>query len=404
VSTPLVVALAALPWVALPVVVLWQLRGSKSLDAYAAEPPPASPSAPSAPSAPNVSSAPGAPLVSVVIPARDEARNIEPCVRSILAQSWRILEVIVVDDRSADGTGDIARRIAADDPRVRVVRSPELPVGWFGKQWACHNGALAARGTIFVFTDADTRHGPELLARSMNAMREREADLFSVGGAQVMETFWERLLQPHIFALLISRYGNTERISRSTNPWSKIANGQYMLMKREAYAATGGHEAVRSHVAEDLRMAQEWCRQGYSVQIVEGFNHLSTRMYHGFGEIARGWGKNLYAAGRDTLPLGQVGRAVLRFVFPLPAFWEIVPAAVAVAALAGAVPPAAGAWGVACYSASAAYWLVIHHAMRAPLAYALLHPLASVAIFGIFTRAAWKGGRVEWKGRAYVSR
>lgn len=384
-STPLLVALAALPWVLLPLAVLWQLRGSRTLDEYPAEPPS------------------DAPLVSVVIPARNEGRNIDACLRSVLGSTWPAFEVIVVDDHSADGTGDLARRAAAADPRVRVIENPDLPAGWFGKQWACHNGARAARGAFLLFTDADTRHGPELLARSMNAMRVRGADLFSVGGAQVMETFWERLVQPHIFSMIVARYGSTERLSRTTDPYGKLANGQYVLVKRAAYDATGGHEAVRAHVAEDLRMAQEWCRQGFSVQVVEGFNHMRTRMYHGFGEIARGWGKNLYAAGRDTVRLGRIGGAMLRLLFPLPALWEIVPAVVGVAALFGAVPAAAGVWAAVAYMASLLYWLAVHHVMGAPLRHALLHPLAALAIFGIMTRAAWKGARVEWKGREYVS-
>jgi chlorobactene glucosyltransferase len=386
VSASLWVALASLPWILVPVAVLWELRKSKSLEDYTAEPP-ANP-----------------PLVSVIVPARDEARNIDACVRSILASTWPAFEVIVVNDHSTDGTGDIARAIAARDARVRVVENPGLPDGWFGKQWACHNGALAARGTILLFTDADTRHAPKLLVLAVNAMRVRGADLFSVAGSMVMETFWEQLLQPHVITLIIARYGSTERLSRSKDPYMKIANGQYILATRAAYDKTGGHEAVRSHVAEDLRLAQEWCRKGYSVQMVEGFDWLSTRMYHGFGEIARGWGKNVYAAGRDTLPLGPVGRAALRLVFPLPALWEIVPAAVAIAALFGLVSPAAGVWGAICYGVSALYWAVIHFMMKAPVPLALLHPVAAVAMFGIFTRAAWKGERVEWKGRAYISR
>ena len=238
----------------------------------------------------------------------------------------------------------------------------------------------------------------------MDAMRVRGADLLSVGGTQVMETFWERLLQPHVLTLIFARFGNTERLSRATDPYAKIANGQYMLMRRDAYDSAGGHAAVRTHVAEDLRMAQEWCRLGLSVQLVEGFDHMTTRMYHGFAELARGWGKNLYAAGRDTLPLGPVGRSVLRVTFPFPALWEIVPAAVLVASLFGAARPAAGAWAAIVYAATTFSWVAIHQVVRAPRWYALLHPLAAVALFGIFARSAWKGGRVEWKGRVYVSR
>jgi chlorobactene glucosyltransferase len=308
-----------------------------------------------------------------------------------------------VNDHSADGTGDIARGIAREDARVRVVDAPDLPEGWFGKQWACHTGTLAARGAALVFTDADTRHSAQLLARSMNAMRVRGADLFSVGGLQALDTFWERLLQPHVFAMIVARYGSPERMSRSTNPYHKLANGQFILVRRETYVAAGGHEAVRSHVAEDLRMAQQWTRQGLSVQLVPGLDYMTTRMYHGLREIALGWGKNIYAAGRSTLALGPVGRAVLRATFPAPALWEIAPAGLAIASLFRAASPAVAVWGAIAYGCTTTYWLVMHHVMRAPLRYAFLHPIAALAMFGIFARAAWRGDRVEWKGREYRS-
>ena len=385
-SPSVIIVLAALPWVVIPAVVLWRLRDSVSLDAYPAQIPA------------------DAPLLSVVLPARNEAHNIEACLRSILVTGYPNLEVIVVDDHSSDGTGGIARRIAATDSRVRVINNPDLPDGWFGKQWACHNGALTANGTLLCFTDADTRHGPELLSRSANAMVERRADLFSVAGSQTMVTFWEKLIQPHIFVLLFAKYGGTEKVSRSTNPYDKIANGQYLLMRRVTYDRAGGHETVRTHVAEDLRMAQEWCRLGFNVHFVTGLEHMSTRMYEGLGEIVRGWGKNVYAAGRDSMKLGPIGHAVLRVIFPFPALWEIVPIGLAIGAVFGVVPPAVGIWGALVFAITAFFWGIVYRLAKQPVAWGLLHPLASMMIFGIFTRAAWKGDRVEWKGRAYQSK
>ncbi len=378
------VAAWSLPWIVVPVAILWKARKSSLLESFSAEAPP------------------HAPLVSVIVPARDEARNIDACVRSILASTWPNLEVIVVNDHSTDGTGEIARRIA--DPRLHVIDNPDLPDGWFGKQWACQNGAAVASGSFMLFTDADTRHGAELLARSMHAMRERRADLFSVAGSQTMDTFWEKLLQPHVFGLMLARFGDLDRVSASKNPYDKVANGQMMLLRRDVYDRAGGHEAVRSHVAEDLRMAQEWTRLGYSVQLISGLDFMSTRMYVGLGEFVKGWGKNIYAAGRDTLDLGPVGRALLRLVFPMPSLWEIVPLVMVVLALLGIVSPAFGVWGAIAYTCSTIFWIVLHWYFRSPIWYAFLNPLASVIMFGTFARAAWKGDRVEWKGRAYVSK
>jgi chlorobactene glucosyltransferase len=379
------IGVAALPWLIVPLVILWRARDTKTLDEYAE------------------AAEADAPLVSVIVPARNEARNIESCMRSILGASWPKLELIVVNDHSTDETGVIARGVAATDARVTVVDNPDLPSGWFGKQWACQNGARIARGSFMAFTDADTRHGPELLSRSMNAMRERRADLFTVAGVQVMDTFWERLLQPQVFGMLLARFGGTERVSRSTNPLAKIANGQFILVRRDVYDLAGGHEAVRAHVAEDLRLAQEWTRRGYSVQMVAALDDMSTRMYEGFGEIWRGWGKNVWAAGRDTTPGGPAVRAVLRVLAPLIPLWEIAPAVAIVLALAGVLPAAVVAWGAVSYAIGTLFWIVLRKAFRAPVWYALLHPLAAGIVAAILARAAWRGSRVEWKGRAYLS-
>ncbi len=381
----LIPLLCALPWVLVPLVLVWRMRDATSLDTF-------SPRAPD-----------DAPHVTVIVPARNEARNIEGCARSILASTYPRFDLIIVDDHSTDGTGDIARRIAADDARVRVLSNPDLPAGWFGKQWACHNGAQGAAGTLLLFTDADTRHGPELIARSVAAMRAGRSDLLSVVGEQTLVGFWERLLQPHVFSLILLRFGGPGDVSRATNPVDKIANGQFMLLTRAGYDLTGGHDAVRDHVAEDLRMAQEWCRHGLQVDFVMGRDFLSTRMYESLGEIVRGWGKNVYAAGRDTFTLGPVGQGVLRVIFPLPSLWEIAPAVMAVLGWAGIVSHGWAVWGSAVYVATSCFWAVVYRWARQPVWYALLHPLASATIFYICARAAWKGDAVEWKGRAYTS-
>jgi chlorobactene glucosyltransferase len=380
------ILLAAVPWLAVPSFFLLRVRGRSSLSEYPS----------SVPS--------DAPLVSVIVPARNEERNIEACMRSILAGKWTNLEVIVVDDQSSDGTGDIARRIAAGDARVQVIANPDLPEGWIGKQWACHNGQIAANGKLLLFTDADTRHGTELLARSISAMRKRKADLFTVAGLQTMESFWERLLQPHIFGLLLARFGDMNRVNASDDPLDKIANGQFMLVRTDTYDRAGGHEAVRTHVAEDLRLAQEWTRLGFSVQIVEGFDYMSTRMYEGFGEIWRGWGKNVWAAGRDTIADDALIRAMVRVAAPLVPLWEIVPFLAIVLALAGIAPVAVGLWGAVAYAINTIYWVIIHLAFRASVLYAPLNPLAACVLMGLFGSASWRGDRVEWKGRSYVSR
>src|SRR5215831_9380086 len=232
----------ALPFVVAPIVVVARASRSRSLGDVSA----------------NLD--PDAPLVSVIIPARNEQRNIERCVRSVLATAYPRIEVIVVDDHSADDTGPIARNIAAGDSRLRVVLSPPLPAGWFGKQWACATGAEQAWGELLLFTDADTRHAPDLLPRAVNALRREGADLVTVGGHQELHSFWERVIQPHVFVLISIRYGGTEEVSRATRPVDVIANGQFLLIRQETYRDIGGHESVRDVVAEDLALAQRLVR------------------------------------------------------------------------------------------------------------------------------------------------
>jgi len=394
---------AATVWCSSLVLVVWRFRDTRSLDDYPAEP------------------GTDAPLVSVVIPARNEAHNIARCLRSVLAARYAALEVIVVDDHSTDGTGDIARAIGEADAaarhtgshhtgslqtgsRVRVIAAPDLPAGWFGKQWACHTGAQVARGTLLCFTDADTVHGPELLARSVNAVASRRADLFTVAGRQEMVTFWEKVVQPSVFAMLLSRYGGLESMSRSTRPLDKIANGQFILVRREPYERVGGHAAVRAHVAEDLRLAQLFTERGLAMHMVLAREHLSTRMYASLGEIRRGWGKNVYAAGRDTLPLNAVTRRLLPFIFPFPALLPLVPLVVLALGLLGIAGDWAIWFGAIAGAVNMLFWMGVHGFSGLNPLWGLTHPLGSVVLSGIFAEAAWKGSRVTWKDRSYVSR
>jgi chlorobactene glucosyltransferase len=284
------------------------------------------------------------------------------------------------------------------------MEAPDLPDGWFGKQWACHSAAQLARGELLCFTDADTTHGPELLARSVNALRERGSALFTVAGHQEAVSFWEKAIQPFVFAILLSRYGGTEGMSRSTRPLNKIANGQYLLITRAAYAASGGHETVRAHVAEDLRLAQTFTTLGLPVHMELAQHHLSTRMYTSLGEIRRGWGKNIFAAGRDTLPLGPVTRRIFPFIFPLPGLVPLIPPVILLLGALGVLGPGALLFGSIATATTLLFWMGVYAYARLNPLWALCYPLAALAFSAISAEAAWRGNRVSWKGRAYQSR
>jgi len=386
VTATTIAIIAALPFVVMPVVTAIRVRRSRPLTEESAEPPP------------------NAPLVSVVIPARNEAGNIERCVRSVLTTNYPRLEVVVVDDQSTDGTGDIARSIAETDARIRVIGSEPLPEGWFGKQWACENGARLARGDIILFADADTTHSSDLVTRSVRTMRRRNADLFSVAGRQELGSFWEKLVQPQIFGIMAVRYGGTESVTKSRFVSSKIANGQCLFVRRSAYDELGGHGLVKSHAADDMMLAQRFFARRKNVVLALGIEQLSTRMYTSLRELIDGWGKNVFSGGRDSAPFGAVGRLLYPLMLlsaPLPGF---LPALVLIASPFAGLPPALVLWAAITQTALLLWWLYVHRTIGESPLYAFLSPLGAAMVFYIFLRAVVRGRRVTWKGRDYLVR
>lgn len=384
--TPLQLAiLATLPWLLFVLVAWLRARGNRDLND-------------------EVLDNRGAhPHVTVVIPARDEERSIERCVRSVLATTYRDVDVIVVDDHSTDRTGEIARTLAARDPRLRVIHPPELPPGWFGKSWACLTGARLSEGEWLLFLDADTAHSPELISRLVSAAASRGAALISVAGTQELGTFWERLVQPLIFSMLFIRYGGTELVERSRRPADKIANGQCILVRRSAYESIGGHEAVRDKVAEDLMLAQKIFMSGGRVCLVIGREHLSTRMYTSLRELVRGWGKNVFAGSADTMPIGgNAGRLLAPLLLLLGPALLLLPPVLWALAASGIVGIPAIAAAVPTLAIMLTFAMVYRSFGVAPW-YALIYPAGAAVLLWIFAGAVARGRNVSWKGRAYRS-
>jgi chlorobactene glucosyltransferase len=376
----------SLPWIIPPVVTYFRLRHSRSLDDEG-DIPPENP-----------------PLVSVIVPARNEAHNIARCVTSILSTTYPNLELIVVDDSSTDGTAQIAREAALRDPRARIVTSPPLPEGWFGKQWACATGAKIARGSVLQFTDADTVHGADLVTRSMNAMRRNRAQLFSVAGRQELGGFWEKVIQPQIFTILSMRYGGSESVTRSTRVRDKIANGQCIFVTHDSYNAIGGHASVRTSVAEDMMLAQRFFAARKRVVVVLGLNQLSTRMYASLGEIISGWRKNVFAGGLDSMPFGKVGHTLFPLFLLMPPLLELLPPlALVLAAFGFATSGTLMLWAAISGGVTLLWWIVVYVTIRESPLYALVYPLGALILLYIFFTAVIRGRRVSWKGRTYIS-
>lgn len=232
-------------------------------------------------------------LVSVCIPCRDEERNIERVVRSVLASGHARLEVLAYDDESTDRTGEILRTLATEDPRVRIVHSVKLPAGWVGKQHACHRLAQASRGDWILFIDADVRLEPDAIGRAMAFARRTRASLISTFPRQITATPGEALIVPMIFYLLIG-YLPFKSMRRTLSPSASAACGQFILVERNAYFETGGHKAVRDSMHDGVKLPRLFRRAGHRTDLFDGTSLCHVRMYAGFAQTWRGFAKNAY--------------------------------------------------------------------------------------------------------------
>lgn len=339
------------------------------------------------------------PLVSIIVPARNEAENLPGIIATLLTTKYPNYEIIIVDDASTDGTADIADRLAANHPDcIRVLHGEPLPRGWVGKCWACWQGYRDAKGPVLVFTDADTKHNSRLLGHALGALREQKAALVTMFPRQLMFTFWERVIQPQVFTAILWRYRSAARVNRSRNPRDVIANGQFMMFDREAYEAVGGHEAVRGEVVEDLVLAQRTVASGRKLYIAHAEDLIATRMYRSLAAIEEGWTKNLANAARQTVdpwlrpPLPWLAAAFL------VAFWVLPPMILLTLPF---FPVAPFGWALAVFLASLTFWIWTHRRFNIPVITALLFPLGAIMTAALFVRSALVGDTPTWKGRRY---
>ena len=273
-----------------------------------------------------------APLVSVLVPARNEALRITPCASSLAGQCYPNYEVLVLDDHSEDGTGDVLRKLGySDDPaaKLRILTGQSLPPGWTGKGWACHQLAAAAKGEYLLFLDADTEHRPQMLASAVAMARETRADLLSAWPRLLAWTWSEKVVLPMLHvafvyyphALWERIQGNPERLRNMAPETRRIygaANGQFILFRREAYEKIGGHAGCRSHMVEDLALGRATAREGLRLVNCDGSSISQVRMYSRFSEVWEGFTKNIRAAFENALGLYFVTGGVLCAAFLLP--------------------------------------------------------------------------------------
>lgn len=344
------------------------------------------------------------PSVSIVLPARNEAHQVEACVRSLLAQDYPDLELIAVDDRSEDGTCELLERLASADARMTVVRGAELPDGWVGKCWAVHQGIARSSGAWLFFTDADTVFEPGALSAAMGAARGRSLDMLTAVPHLQCISFWEKVALP---AILLTALGANPIFNLENPRWPhSLAFGPFILVARAAYDRAGGHEGVRFDIVEDVALAEKVKASGGAIGFGSAVAYARVRMYRNFGEIWHGWTKNFFGGLRGNWKLAIVG--MLTWVVAGVGPWG------AVLALGWLVMHGAPLWpdGVLLGMASVGVALqaleagsVCRRFCRLSPAWCLAGPLAFLgmaAVMGASTFNCLFGTGPRWKGRTYA--
>jgi hypothetical protein len=274
--------------------------------------------------------------ITAILPVRDEEANVESAVRSLAAQP-EIAAICAVNDHSSDGTAEILDRLARELPRLRVLHAPELPAGWAGKNHAAWLGAQLAATEWLLFTDADVCHLPGSAAGALAVADSSAAALVSFSPRQRMETWWERAMIPFVYLRLAARY-SYESVTDPQSPHA-AANGQYLLVRRDAYQSLGGHRAIAGEVLEDVALARRAKAAGFPLYFASGAEIAETRMYTSFPAMWQGWTKNLYPLMGGT-PL-DVAAELLR----------VLPIEVPVLLALGLVSSAAAALGAILFMA-----------------------------------------------------
>jgi len=342
------------------------------------------------------------PQVAVIVPARNEAGNIETCLAGLAAQRGLTggLSITVVDDGSEDGTAEAVAAMARDDQLIRLISAGALPAGWIGKPHACWQGALQAQAEWLCFIDADVRAMPELLATGLVAALEQQIDMLSLNPRQELGSFWERLIIP-AGLVLIGCVQDLRPVNKAGS--NEIAvNGQVLLIRREVYVAAGGHAAVRGEICEDKALALRVRKAGAQYRML-GAEHLArTRMYTSLETLWEGLAKNA------TEIIGDGPNTVAAATAALVIGWAaiLVPLLTVLAALREPSIATVASAAMALFGTAAVISIQIGTTryFRISPIYGLLFAIAYTAVAALAWRsfALRRAGHVTWKGRTYA--
>ncbi len=333
--------------------------------------------------------------VSVCVPARNEERDLEACLVSLLNQDYPDFEVIVVDDNSTDRTPEIIESLKERYPSLIPVRGAELPPDWYGKPFALHQAVENSRGDLLLFTDADPVFRPYALKTAVEEMQNRSLDMLTLLPGAEFGSFWERAVQPLIFAFIAA----LARFGKVNDPESEAAMGigAFLMIRREVYDRVGGHASLKQVILEDIGMGRLLKQAGARIRIANGREIYSIRMYHSLKEIWTGWRKNIFLAMKKSV--------VKTFYY---IFWVLgfVVTPWLVAGIHFWMGSALG-WQAMALAGLALVWVAqatLCYELKLQQRYALLFPLGALVMAAIMINSMLHmllRGHAEWRGRTY---
>ncbi|MFQ5411182.1 MAG: glycosyltransferase [Phycisphaerae bacterium] len=343
----------------------------------------------------------GLPSLSILVAAKDESENIESCLRSLRAQDYPDLEIIAINDRSRDGTGDIMNRLAESLPGLSIGHIRELPAGWYGKNNAMREAVRRSSGSWLCFTDADCiHHSPRCLSIAMRHALEHNADFLSVLPSQQARTFWEKLILPACSAILMLWF--SPMAVNNPRRRAAYANGAFMLMRRSCYEAIGGHEAVRNHITEDMELARRAKAAGQRLRVSTSRDLYSVRMYDTFTELWSGWTR-IFSGAFQSVGSMLLAAAVLVWFTYVP--WLSLAAMLIVNSIGGVV---SDAWMTRIMWITIPACIVQVMAMaifyglnRINCLYGLIYPLGAMMSLGLLLngiKCVSGRGSITWRG------
>lgn len=339
------------------------------------------------------------PPLTICIPARNEARNIAACVRAALAQDHPALEVVVVDDGSSDGTGDLARAAGEGDRRLHVIPGTELPKGWAGKPWACLRAAGEASGRHLLFIDADVVLAPTAARLAAEVLLAKRLSMLSLFGTWRLDSFWELVAIP-VIGWFVRGATDVRAVNTPSRP-EAFANGQFILVEREAYDAVSGHEAVKAEVLDDVRLARAFKQQGHPLGLYFAPELFAVRLYTSLAEIVAGYTKNFYE-GMDRRPLVALSALVFLVICALLP-WVCLAAALLRPSVVLTGIPVAWPWtawiALVCALPMLLRWRIDRADGRSGALF-WTHPLGNLVLGWVLLRAMFTV-ETRWKGRVF---